>query len=150
MTGRKYQACTDSYRYGFNGKENDNEIKGDGNQQDYGMRIHDNRLARFLSVDPLTHSYPFYSPYHFAGNSPIKFVDLDGGEPKAANSTNGEVKNLSGDAWTRLWAVHGAFPRGRCPHRTRLLPWLVQLYLPPWSVSSPNTTFIIHCQKPLK
>jgi len=109
MTGRKYQACTDSYRYGFNGKENDNEIKGDGNQQDYGMRIYDNRLARFLSVDPLTHSYPFYSPYHFAGNSPIKFVDLDGGEPKAANSANGEVKNLSGDAWTRLWAVHGAY-----------------------------------------
>ncbi len=42
------------YRYGFNGKENDNEVKGEGNQQDYGFRIYDPRLGRFLSVDPLT------------------------------------------------------------------------------------------------
>ena len=41
-----------SYRYGFNGKENDNDAKGTGNQQDYGMRIYDPRLGRFLSVDP--------------------------------------------------------------------------------------------------
>lgn len=57
-----------SYRYGFNGKENDNEVKGTGNGQDYGMRIYDTRLGKFLSVDPLTKSYPFYSPYQFAGN----------------------------------------------------------------------------------
>src|SRR4249919_2797107 len=36
------------YRYGFNGKENDNEVKGQGDQQDYGMRIYDSRLGRFL------------------------------------------------------------------------------------------------------
>jgi RHS repeat-associated protein len=67
-----------AYRYGFNGKENDNEVKGAGNQQDYGMRIYDPRLGRFLSVDPLTYSYPYYSPYHFAGNMPIAAIDLDG------------------------------------------------------------------------
>jgi hypothetical protein len=33
-------------------------------------------------VDPLTKSYPYYTPYQFAGNTPIKFIDLDGGEPK--------------------------------------------------------------------
>jgi hypothetical protein len=36
-----------SYRYGFNGKENDNEVKGAGNQQDYGMRIYDPRWGSF-------------------------------------------------------------------------------------------------------
>jgi hypothetical protein len=36
MPGRKYSAVN-QYRYGFNGKENDNEVKGDGNQQDYGL-----------------------------------------------------------------------------------------------------------------
>jgi RHS repeat-associated protein len=41
-----------SYRYGFNGKENDNEVKGEGNQIDFGSRIHDPRVGRFLSVDP--------------------------------------------------------------------------------------------------
>lgn len=31
-----------------------------------------------LSVDPLTSSYPWYSPYQFAGNKPIKYIDLEG------------------------------------------------------------------------
>jgi len=79
MPGRKFSAG--AYRYGFNGKENDNDVKGEGNQQDYGMRIYDSRLGKFLSVDPLMGKFPFYSPYHYAGNSPIKFIDLDGGEP---------------------------------------------------------------------
>lgn len=75
--GRKYSAGS-SYRYGFNGKENDNEVKGERNQQDYGMRIYDPRLGRFLSVDPIGQAFPFYSPYQFAGNMPIWAIDLDG------------------------------------------------------------------------
>jgi RHS repeat-associated protein len=79
--GRGYQqTATKSYRFGFNGKENDNEVKGKGNQQDYGMRIYDTRLSRFLSVDPLTKSYPYYTPYAFSGNSPIATIDIDGEE----------------------------------------------------------------------
>jgi RHS repeat-associated protein len=89
MPGRTYNA-TDGYRYGFNGKENDNEVKGEGNQQDYGFRIYDPRLGRFLSVDPLTADYPWYTPYQFAGNNPIKFIDLDGGEPKDPGTYNGQ------------------------------------------------------------
>ena len=66
------------YRYGFNGKENDNEVKGVGNQQDYGMRIYDPRLGKFLSVDPLMPEYPFLTPYQFSSNSPIANIDIDG------------------------------------------------------------------------
>jgi hypothetical protein len=44
------------------------------------MRIYDPRLGRFLSVDPLTKSYPHYAPYQFAGNMPIMAIDLDGKE----------------------------------------------------------------------
>ena len=69
------------YRYGFNGKENDNEVKGEGHQQDYGMRIYDGRLGKFLSVDPLSRDYPWYTPFQFSGNNPIRFIDLDGAEP---------------------------------------------------------------------
>jgi RHS repeat-associated protein len=69
------------YRYGFNGKENDNEVKGQGNQQDYGMRIYDSRLGKFLSVDPLAPNFPWYTPYQFAGNMPIWASDVDGSEP---------------------------------------------------------------------
>jgi RHS repeat-associated protein len=77
MPGRKFTAAS-GYRYGFNGKEEDDEVKGEGNQQDYGMRIYDNRLGKFLSVDPLTRAYPMLTPYQFASNSPIVGIDLDG------------------------------------------------------------------------
>ena len=83
MDGRSWN--TDKVKFGFNGKENDNEVKGIGNQQDYGMRIYDPRIGRFLSVDPIAHDYPWYSPYQFAGNSPIKYIDLDGLEPSNPN-----------------------------------------------------------------
>jgi RHS repeat-associated protein len=86
MPGRTYTAAS-SYRYGFNGKEMDNEVKGEGNQQDYGMRIYDPRLGRFLSVDPLTPFYPWYTPYQFAGNKPIWCIDLDGLEEKSATTS---------------------------------------------------------------
>jgi RHS repeat-associated protein len=79
MPGRKYSQPSSSYRYGFNGKENDKDA-GEG-IQDYGMRIYDCRLGKFLSVDPLSAKYAYYTPYQFAGNSPILFIDLDGAEP---------------------------------------------------------------------
>jgi RHS repeat-associated protein len=80
MPGREYQAQPS--RFGFNGKENDNEVKGFGNQQDYGMRIYDTRIGRFLSVDPLTKDFPGNSPYTFAEGDPVSNIDLDGGERK--------------------------------------------------------------------
>jgi len=80
MPGRKYQS-SEAYRYGFNGKEKDNEVKGEGNSLDFGSRIHDPRLGRFLSVDPKVNSYPFMSPYCFAANNPIRLTDEDGEGP---------------------------------------------------------------------
>jgi len=77
---RQYTLGNNDYRYGFNGKEGDDEVKGDDNQQDYGMRIYDPRVGRFLSVDPIAREYPWYTPYQFAGNKPIRFIDRDGAE----------------------------------------------------------------------
>jgi RHS repeat-associated protein len=76
MPGRQFN--NGNYRYGFNGKENDNEVKGTGNQQDYGMRIYDPRLGKFLSVDPLFRDFAWNSPYAFAENDVISCIDLDG------------------------------------------------------------------------
>lgn len=70
---------SENYRYGFNGKEMDNDMKGGtGAVYDYGFRIYDSRIAKFLSVDPFTKEYPWYTPYQFAGNTPIQAIDLDG------------------------------------------------------------------------
>ncbi|MBC7388113.1 MAG: hypothetical protein H7329_02785 [Opitutaceae bacterium] len=80
MPGRGYNAG--SYRYGFNGKENDGEIYGEGNTYNFGARIQDPRLGgRFFSLDPYTSKYPLESPYSFAGNSPIIAIDKDGKFP---------------------------------------------------------------------
>jgi len=45
MPNRQLNAA--NYRYGFNGKENDNEVKGVGNQVDFGERVYDPRWADF-------------------------------------------------------------------------------------------------------
>lgn len=71
-----------SYRFGFNGKEEDDEAKGDGNELNYEKRIYHPRTGRFLSMDPLAKSFPWFSPYQFAGNMPIAAIDLDGEEQK--------------------------------------------------------------------
>ncbi|MCB0738597.1 MAG: RHS repeat-associated core domain-containing protein, partial [Bacteroidetes bacterium] len=81
LPNRVYQADstgTGDYRYAFNGKEQDPEWDGNGNMYDYGFRIYNPRIGKFLSVDPLTSSYPWYTPYQFAGNTPIAAIDLDG------------------------------------------------------------------------
>jgi RHS repeat-associated protein len=67
-----------SYRYGFNGQEKDNEIKGVGNSLDFKFRAYDSRLGRFMSFDPLAKSYPWNSPYAFAENDVIRCIDLEG------------------------------------------------------------------------
>jgi RHS repeat-associated protein len=74
------------YRYGFNGKEKDDEVEGEGDSYDYGFRIYDPRLGRFLSIDPLSKTYPWYSPYLFAGNKPIVNIDLNGLEDQQATA----------------------------------------------------------------
>ena len=75
------------YRFGFNGKEVDSEGMGGGSSTyDYGFRIYNAQLGKFLSVDPLTASYPWYTPYQFAGNMPINANDLDGLEPNVVIS----------------------------------------------------------------
>jgi RHS repeat-associated protein len=80
MPGRSYNNGND-YRYGFNGKEKDKDINS-LTAYDYGFRIYNPAIGKFLSVDPLTESYPFYTPYQFAGNIPISCIDLEGAEPK--------------------------------------------------------------------
>jgi RHS repeat-associated protein len=77
MPNRQYSLSSKGYRFSFNGKEDDSEING---QQDYGLRIYNKLLGRFLSVDPLSKKFAYYTPYQFAANTPIGAIDLDGAE----------------------------------------------------------------------
>lgn len=77
IPGRQYSAGS-GYRYGFNRKEEDDEVKGEGNSLDFGARIYDPRIGRWVSVDPLQSKYPSLSPYNYVANSPINAIDPDG------------------------------------------------------------------------
>jgi RHS repeat-associated protein len=79
------------YRYGFNGKEKDNNGELGLTTYDYGFRIYNSSIGRFLSVDPLTQEYPWYTPFQFAGNNPIWAVDLDGLEALYVTSRDFET-----------------------------------------------------------
>ncbi len=61
-------------RYKYCGKERDEET----GLYYYGMRYYAAWICRFVSVDPLQFKYPHYTPYQYAGNKPITYIDLDG------------------------------------------------------------------------
>jgi len=75
---REWKDSSFSYRYGFNGKEQDNEVSGEGNTIAFEARIYDSRLGRWMAIDPLFKKYSGFSPYNFATNSPIYILDFDG------------------------------------------------------------------------
>jgi len=99
--GRQYaQNMLGNYRYGFNGKEQDNEVKGVGNQIDYGMRMYDPRVGRFLSVDPQMKLFPWNSPYSYAEGDVLRSIDMDGLEKVIVNTVSFAPFNFFGnDPW---------------------------------------------------
>jgi len=82
------------YRYGFQGQEKDNEIKGVGNSINYKFRMYDTRVGRFFAVDPLTAKYPWHTPYQFSGNKVIAFVELEGLEEEDPKEENIYGENI--------------------------------------------------------
>jgi len=78
MPGRKFNSG--DYRFGFQGQEQDNELKGEGNSFNYKYRMHDPRIGRFLSIDPLAPDFPWNSPYVFSENRVIDHIELEGRE----------------------------------------------------------------------
>ncbi|MNU91499.1 RHS Repeat protein [compost metagenome] len=85
----------DSYRYGFNGKEKDDELKGKGNSYDFGARMYDSRLGRWLTIDPLAKQFANQSPYNYAANSPIYLLDSDGKVVKLYNAAGELIATIS-------------------------------------------------------
>ena len=99
--GRSF--ASGNYKYGYQNQEKDDEIKGEGNSYSFEYRIHDPRLGKFLSVDPLSASYPWNSPYAFAENRVIDGIELEGLEwqptDDKGNNVATDANNISDYKW---------------------------------------------------
>ncbi|CAM1366937.1 hypothetical protein TSEDIMI_450005 [Tenacibaculum sediminilitoris] len=84
------------YPFGYNGKE-ENDENGLATL-DFGSRNYDKWAGRWMNIDPLAEKFVEVSPYSYAKNNPIFFVDPDGQEPvpgpftgKGSKSSNGTI-----------------------------------------------------------
>jgi RHS repeat-associated protein len=120
---------SNEYRYGFQGQEKDDEIKGEGNSLNYKYRMHDPRVGRWKSLDPLAGKFPNMSPFVAFNNNPIFFVDplgLEGEDPNDGQDekpkkgdvryrdyTNGDqdVFVFDGKSWKLVGTIYNIKPK---------------------------------------
>ena len=81
----------DAYRYGFQGSEKDDEIKGEGNSYTIHFRQLDPRVGRWLSIDPEASSFPWQSPYVSMDNNPVALTDVFGNSTDDWVEKNGKM-----------------------------------------------------------
>jgi RHS repeat-associated protein len=95
LDGRTVES--DFYRRGFNGMEKDDEFKGKRNSYDFGARMFDARLGRWLTIDPHFSNQPNQSSYKTFLNSPLNVIDPNGKDDYLINTKTGEIHVIKTD-----------------------------------------------------
>ncbi len=68
---------------------------------DYGARFYDPAIARFTTIDPLAEDYTFQTPYAYAANNPIIYIDYMGMGPENIIIKKGNTKSKSYNSYVQ-------------------------------------------------